>query len=147
VAFAVLTKFRTFVSDTSTTQKWSDTQLSHFLELALDDVNAWAGTEYTFTQLIALSVPLHLQQITFLAAKIIAVQADIQDDRYIKVVDQDTEYDASKHGATLKSTLYALEKKLEFLVRQWIGIDIGTYIGQLGESLGGDDTMDQVTSV
>jgi len=147
VAFAVLTKFRTFVSDTSTTQKWSDTQLSHFLELALDDVNAWAGTEYTFTQLIALSVPLHLQQITFLAAKIIAVQADIQDDRYIKVVDQDTEYDGSKHSATLKSTLYALEKKLEFLVRQWIGIDIGTYVGQLGESLGGDDTMDQVTSV
>lgn len=115
--------------------------------MALDDVNAWAGTTYTFTQLTALSVPLHLQQITFLAAKINAVQADIQDDRYVKVVDQDTEFDGSKYGATLKSTLYALEKKLEFLVRQWIGIDIGTYVGHLGESLGGNDDMSQVTSV
>lgn len=139
---AVLSDVRIAIRDNGTDQRFTDAEVTSLITDALNDVNVWAGTTWSYADLndIATSgVPLTIYQLTMLTTRIKAVQSDLNDlDRYAKFVTQDVQYDPGNTQQQLTRVLWNLMNELEMKLKKWIGLDDGAVMQHTGELIGGE---------
>lgn len=129
----VLTDVRALIRDSVVPQRFSDADLTVFINEAIGEMNAWCNTTYVLADYDALTPPIYQRQLMLKLAKMKAVEVDLQDPkRYIKLVTQDTQYDASDVGLRLQAMLSGLRKDFIFCLKKWYGIDSGGYFGTAG---------------
>lgn len=123
--------------------RFQDSELEVFTRNSLMELNVWAATAYTISQLdTALSgsnpsmIESAMYQLTLLLAHIRIVEADAtRPDDYVKYMTQDTTIDPGDASLRVSRLLKTLQERFEKQLNHWIGVEHGRWLwADAGES-------------
>ena len=137
---SILSDVRVAINDNSTSQRFTDAEITSFVTQALGDINGWGETTYVYTDLDDGTAPIRVYQLTLLRSRVIIGEADLSNiERYTKFVTQDTSVDPTSVAKALTTMIWNIKKELEQKIRYWIGIETGVTLQTSGDELGGFD--------